>query len=160
MFAALYEARTPEITVVGYSVVRGARQGNASGAMQAKISSPEALSKFAEAGYYPVSSAWFSGDSRLPAETEPITLYAQQMRIMSSQLKNDVAFPVGEVAWAIAMDTGDQGEKECRKVALTLCGKFNVDPDQIRIVDPIPGYETIKPDGYDDADKNPEGMMD
>jgi hypothetical protein len=32
------------------------------GAMQAKISSPEALERFAKRGYYPVTSAWFSGD--------------------------------------------------------------------------------------------------
>ena len=153
MFAALCEARRLKLQLL-VVLCEGVK---AMGAMQAKISSPEALKRFAEAGYHPVTSAWFSGDYGA-GRTNYAVRPANEDYVVTA--KNDVAFPVEKVSWAVAMDTGDQGKKECRKVALTLCGKFNVDPDRIRIVDPIPGYETIKPDGYDDADTNPVGWTD
>ena len=153
MFAALYEARRLKLQLL-VVLCEGVK---AMGAMQAKISSPEALKRFAEAGYYPVASAWFSGDYGAGRTNYAVRPTNEDYVITA---KNDVAFPVDEVSWAIAMDTGDQGRKECRKVALTLCGKFNVSGGRIRIVDPIPGYEAIKPDGYDDADNNPVGWTD
>ena len=153
MFAALYEARRFKLQLL-VVLCEGVK---AMGAMQAKISNPEALSRFAEAGYHPVASAWFSGDYGA-GKTNYAVRPANEDYVVTA--KNDVAFPVDEVSWAIAMDTGDQGKRECRKVALTLCGKFNVSGSRIRIVDPIPGYETIKPDGYDDADDNPEAWTD
>lgn len=153
MFAALYEARRLKLQLL-VVLCEGVK---AMGAMQAKISSPEALKRFAEAGCYPVASAWFSGDYGAGRTNYAVRPPNADYVVTA---KNDVAFPADEVSWAIAMDTGDQGRKECRKVALTLCGKFNVSGGRIRIVDPIPGYEAIKPDGYDDADNNPVGWTD
>ena len=76
----------------------------AMGAMQAKISSPEALKRFAEAGYYPVASL---GSPATMAQAERITPCGQQTRIMSSPPRTTLPFPVekfpGPLRWIQAI---------------------------------------------------------
>jgi hypothetical protein len=73
--------------------------------------------------------------------------------------KNDIAFPVKEVAWFIALDGDEQGRREGRDVALRLVGEFDVEMANIRVIDPPKGYETINPH-WDDADNLPNGTND